>query len=223
MQASIEKHNETFEKLLSMIPTRYYVVTEEDEDRVCRLRLYSSMPLCSIDEQIANKFKKHSKKSNASQASKEASKKAKRDKVCLCLCISPSLLTSCSQLDPTKNAAAPSDDEMDVDLDISLEDFIPIPMTPPVGTPGLRAKLQAKIQSLRSGGGGEAGDKDELLEERRAQRAAMRERRRKETKEKIRKEQEAKGKKNKAPGTTNTAKVCGHFIILLNGNAKKYG
>jgi hypothetical protein len=46
-------------------------------------------------------------------------------------------------------------------------------------------------------GPGEAGDRDELLEERRRQRAAMRERRWKETKEKIRKEEEMKGKKGK--------------------------
>jgi hypothetical protein len=56
---------------------------------------------------------------------------------------------------------------------------------------------------LRRGGGprydyvngnSPSGDKDALLDERRLQRAAMRERRRKETKEKIRREEEMKGK-----------------------------
>jgi len=44
---------------------------------------------------------------------------------------------------------------------------------------------------------GEAGDRDELLEDRRRQFAAMREKRWKETKEKIQREEEAKGKKGK--------------------------
>jgi hypothetical protein len=65
----------------------------------------------------------------------------------------------------------------------------------------LREKLHARMAALRRGctgeEDGEAGDRDELLEERRRQRAAMREKRRKETKEKIRREEEAKGKKGK--------------------------
>ena len=72
----------------------------------------------------------------------------------------------------------------------------------------LRERLHARMASLRrggksqsqvgvSGGDGEAGDRDELLEERRRQRGAMREKRRKETKEKIRREEEAKGRKGK--------------------------
>ena len=82
----------------------------------------------------------------------------------------------------------------DVDMEIK-------PMPPTEGIEALRAKLHAKMALLRRGGRGpshgEAGDKDDLLEERRRQRAAMRERRRKETKEKIQREQELKGKKDK--------------------------
>ena len=49
----------------------------------------------------------------------------------------------------------------------------------------------------RGGRGVKPHDKDELLEERRRQHAAMRERRWKETKDKIKRAEEAKGKKGK--------------------------
>jgi hypothetical protein len=73
----------------------------------------------------------------------------------------------------------------------------------PVGSISeIRAKLHAKIASFKKGRKAEddAGSKDELLEMRRQQRAAMRERRRKETKEKKQKEKEEKKKgKGRAP------------------------
>jgi len=86
-----------------------------------------------------------------------------------------------------------------------------VPMPESGGIVALREKLHARMAALRRGGGrfghnsnnvqggatGQAGDRDELLEERRRQRAAMREKRRKETKEKIRREEEAKGKKGR--------------------------
>jgi hypothetical protein len=112
--------------------------------------------------------------------------------------------------------------QIDVDIDMEDEEKEPgssrdtniVPMPPSGGIAALREKLHARMAALRRGGGGgrrfdyvngngnmngpgEAGDRDELLEERRRQRAAMRERRRKETKEKIRKEEEMKGKKGK--------------------------
>jgi hypothetical protein len=34
LYASIEKHNETFESLLKLIPARYYLVQEETEEQV---------------------------------------------------------------------------------------------------------------------------------------------------------------------------------------------
>lgn len=66
----------------------------------------------------------------------------------------------------------------------------------------LRARLRARVDELQQKNGpknkpGDAGSKDELLEECRLQRAAMRERRRKETKERIRREEEERGKKGK--------------------------
>ncbi|CAL1709760.1 unnamed protein product [Somion occarium] len=64
LQSSLEAHNATFEALLNLIPARYYLVQELSE------------------EQIASKYQKNSKKQKApKQAIKEATKKAKRDKL----------------------------------------------------------------------------------------------------------------------------------------------
>lgn len=94
-----------------------------------------------------------------------------------------------------------SDDEAS-DSDGAVAEAQPmVPMPESGGIQALREKLHARMAALRRGGrtegGGEMGSKDELLEERRRQRAAMRERRRKETKEKIKREEEMKGKKGK--------------------------
>lgn len=101
---------------------------------------------------------------------------------------------------------------MDVD-EAGDTSFAPLPTSG--GIQDLREKLHARMNALRRGGGGaaatgregrdadadakeaEAGSKDELLEERRKQRALLRERRRKETKEKIRKQEEERGRKGK--------------------------
>jgi hypothetical protein len=71
-----------------------------------------------------------------------------------------------------------------------------VPLSRPESIETLRDKLHAKIEAMRSKkrGYGEGNSKDELLEERRLHRAAMRERRRKETKAKIKREKERKGK-----------------------------
>ena len=86
--------------------------------------------------------------------------------------------------------------DMPDDQDDGAGDTEILTMSVSGGIESLREKLHARISQLRRGGG-EAGDKDDLLEERRRQRAAMRERRRKETREKIRREEEMKGKKSK--------------------------
>jgi len=66
LRASLERHNDAFESLLRLIPAQYYIVNDETE------------------EQAASKYQKHSKKQNAPrQAIKEATKKAKRNKVYL--------------------------------------------------------------------------------------------------------------------------------------------
>ena len=111
---------------------------------------------------------------------------------------------------------APTPDDSDgeaisLELDVHMNDpdpeddlapIVPLPQSESIET--LRAKLHAKIEAIRikKRGDGEGNSKDELLEERRMQRAAMRERRRKETKEKIRKEKESKGKSKEKPKDT---------------------
>ncbi len=92
--------------------------------------------------------------------------------------------------------------EEGADADSEDDDAEPlVPMPALEGVSELREKLHARMAALRRGNRrdwfGEAGSKDELLEQRRRQRADMRDRRRKETKEKIRKEHEAKGRKEK--------------------------
>ncbi|KAG6853527.1 hypothetical protein C0991_003447 [Blastosporella zonata] len=180
LRASLEAHNDTFEALLRLIPAKYYIVQDQKEEQ-------------------ASKYQKHSKNAKApKQAIKEATKKAKREK------LDPA---NKSVVDIKGKAAATLDDEdsdgMEVDADVDLGDedeheIVPMPSSG--GISSLRDKLHARMAQLRRGGRGqETGDggRDELLEERRAQRAAMRERRRKETREKIRREEEAKGRKGK--------------------------
>ncbi|GBE83472.1 hypothetical protein SCP_0505210 [Sparassis crispa] len=212
LQTSLERHNDTFETLLKLIPAKYYLVQEESE------------------EQIASKYQKNSRKKKApKQAVKEASKKAKRDKLDpannkTVLEIQNETLphTEESVKGKGKRKAVASDaesddvDAMDVDMAVDMREDDSdgemeqggamseeplVPMAASGGIQELRDKLHARMAALRHGGraydDGGAGSKDELLEERRRQRAAMRERRRKETKEKIRREDESKSKKGK--------------------------
>ncbi|KAF7298861.1 hypothetical protein MIND_00833900 [Mycena indigotica] len=202
LQASLEAHNDTFESLLRLIPAKYYIQQELSE------------------EQAASKYQKHSKKQKApKQAVKEASKKARREKldpenhktVVDLLDASETVHSSSKKGKGKRKATTPSSDDdsdspalaMDVDIDLGdeqsdddemEEDIVPMPQSGGIGE--LRDKLHARMAALRRGGAGH-GDRDALLNERRLQRAAMRERRRKETKEKIRREEEAKGKGKK--------------------------
>lgn len=93
------------------------------------------------------------------------------------------------------------------------------------GIQELRQKLHARMASLRRGNWGtygEAGSRDELLEERRRQRAEMRERRRKETRGKIKREEEARGKKSKDKEQQRTkgplTKVCRSYALLRSSS-----
>ncbi|KAK7048494.1 surfeit locus protein 6-domain-containing protein [Favolaschia claudopus] len=206
LQASLESHNDTFESLLKLIPAKYYIPVEITE------------------EQAASKYQKHSKKQKApKQAIKEASKKAKREKLdpenhkTIIDLQNESAGTSAKGKGKRKAAAIEEDEDesdqdgfaMDVDIslgdedgddDDAMDDIVPMPESG--GIEALRQKLHARMAALRRGGGpnyydsrsSPMGDKDALLNERRLQRAAMRERRRKETKEKIRREEELKGK-----------------------------
>ncbi|PPQ68461.1 hypothetical protein CVT24_005558 [Panaeolus cyanescens] len=216
LRASLEKHNDTFESLLKLIPAQYYIVTDETE------------------EQAASKYQKHKKQKAPKQAIKEATRKAKRDK------LDPANHKSIIDIQnenyeqklkgKRKASSAPSEDGSDdgsdedvsMNMDVDMDDVESrggdgdedmgmnihiVPMPQSGGIEELREKLHAKMAKLRRGGprvyDGEPTDKDDLLEERRQQRAAMRERRRKETKEKIRREEEAKGKKKEKRENNN--------------------
>ncbi|EGO01355.1 hypothetical protein SERLA73DRAFT_179541 [Serpula lacrymans var. lacrymans S7.3] len=214
LRVSLEAHNDTFEALLRLIPPQYYLVKD------------------GANDQVQSKYHQHSRKQKApKQAIKEASKKAKRDKLdpannkSIVDIQNEEAAKQSSTAKGKRKAPEPESDEdeeesdddrgassdgMQVDATIDTdeegtpagtEDTI-VPMPTSGGITSLREKLHARIAELRRGGprkeGEEAGDRDELLEERRRQRAALRERRRKETKERIRLEAEKKGKgKNK--------------------------
>lgn len=122
------------------------------------------------------------------------------------------------------------EDDSDVDMDVAKSQPVAekplVPMPESGGIQALREKLHARMAQLKRGGrwqagGGEAGSRDELLDERRRQRAAMRERRRKETKEKIRREEEMKGKRGKdkerekAKGSLTKVRSPLHFLDSL--------
>ncbi|KAJ3514821.1 hypothetical protein NLJ89_g2151 [Agrocybe chaxingu] len=159
LRASLEKHNDTFESLLKLIPAQYYIVNDDTEE----LDPANHKSIIDIQNEA------HEKKSVNGKG------KGKR-----------------------KASAALSDSEddgasMDVDVDIQDADG------EDDHEDDMDVETLLKPMPISSGveGRGEAGDKDDLLEERRRQRAAMRERRRKETKEKIKREEEMKGKKSK--------------------------
>ncbi|KAI0031757.1 surfeit locus protein 6-domain-containing protein, partial [Vararia minispora EC-137] len=203
LRASLEAHNATFESLLRLIPAKYYLVHDD------------------APAPAPNKYHKNKK---GAASSKAEIKKARRERVRTAL--DPANNKSVLELQAEqavakgkRPAAATSsdgdDDEgdddpdapevapMDVDLaeDAADEDMDGevVPMPEGASIDQLRAKLHAKIDTLRArgrpgAGSGQSNDRDALLEERRMQRAAMRERRRKETREKIRLEKERKGK-----------------------------
>ncbi|KAL9709152.1 hypothetical protein Ac2012v2_007505 [Leucoagaricus gongylophorus] len=189
LRASLERHNEEFESLLKLIPARFYLVQDNEE-------------------QSALKYQKHKKsKKEDKQAVKEASKKAKKAK------LDPANHKTVIDLQnealeerntkvtkgEKRKRSETSSDGVDFEDGAEEEEKL-VPMPESNGIEALRRKLQNRMTELRNRGQSasrEAGDRDALLEERRRQRAEMRERRRKETKEKIKREEETRGKKNK--------------------------
>lgn len=132
--------------------------------------------------------------------------------------------------------AADDDEDPAIDVDVSFPNgtappasiSAPVPMQPPASIADLRAKLHARMAALRRGASSvnpdsdEAGDRDELIEVRRAQRAAMRERRRKETKEKKRREQENHGKGPAGDGKEKEkSKDAREKALAVKGNQTK--
>ncbi|KAF9446466.1 SURF6-domain-containing protein [Macrolepiota fuliginosa MF-IS2] len=209
LRASLERHNDTFESLLKLIPARYYLVQEESEEQAVKEATkkakkakvgaimlfnsqYSNLPQLdpTNDKSIID-----IQNETLQEQDNAKTKKNKKRKVS----------------EPHSDDDGSEEDiSMQVDIDLSAgedEDDAEgggelVPMPESGGIEALRKKLHDRMAKLRNRGrpafaSGEAGDRDELLEERRRQRAAMRERRRRETKEKIKREEEMKGKKNK--------------------------
>ncbi|KAG2360121.1 surfeit locus protein 6-domain-containing protein, partial [Suillus spraguei] len=229
LRASVEAHNDTFEALLNLIPAKYYLA-KDDHD---------------VDDNVPSKYQKHSKNKKApKQAAKEASKKARRDKldpanqksvIDLQNEAAIELEKTNSKVKGKRKAAVlgSDDDDMQVD-DVDLSDAVVtasldpvVPMAKPESIAALRDKLHLRMAALRRGGqgGGEPGDKDELLEERRKQRAALREKRRKETRE--RRKAEAEGKKGNKKEVTKGLPVKNQllvpdFPVTLKGTAASH-
>ncbi|KAG2153745.1 surfeit locus protein 6-domain-containing protein [Suillus bovinus] len=210
LRASVEAHNDTFEALLNLIPAKHYL-PKDDHD---------------ADGNVSSKYQKHSKNKKASkQAAKEASKKARRDKLDPANRKSVIDLQNEAALKGKGKATVPgsdsdaNDEAMQVD-DVDLIDTAVtapldtiVPMAQPESIAALREKLHLRMAALRRGGqgGGEPGDKDELLEQRRKQRAALREKRRKETKE--RRKAEVEGKKVSKKEVTKGVPVKNQLLV----------
>ncbi|KAF8503233.1 surfeit locus protein 6-domain-containing protein [Hysterangium stoloniferum] len=209
LRASLEHHNDVFESLLKLIPAKHYLVRDPDGD------------------EYASKYQKNSKNKKApKQTIKEATKKARKDKLdpanhktVLDLqqeASEASKSNSKGKGKHTNDAGDGDDDDEKNGMDVDDEDIMPLPTSG--GIESLREKLHAKMASLRRGGRGhrdEADSKDELLEERRRQRAALRENRRKGTREKIRMQEEEKGKKGKSKSHDGTKQVSANSQLLV--------
>ncbi|CAE6472685.1 unnamed protein product [Rhizoctonia solani] len=199
LRASLERHNKAFETLLQLIPAKYYLPQEQEDDN------------------IGTKYQKNKKKQVApKQAFKEATRKARRDK------LDPAnnksileiqreaagLQDSASSNAKQKGKHRATEDEDSDDPDVEMADLSDAPRdssTTPQAMPSyesistVRAKLHARIDSLKKERGaptGEPGSRDELLEEQRRKRGLLREKRRQATRERKRNEEAGKQKKS---------------------------
>ncbi|KAI0698977.1 surfeit locus protein 6-domain-containing protein [Cerioporus squamosus] len=217
LQASLEKHNEAFESLLRLIPAKFYLVQDDAEAQYASKYQKNSKKQKAPKQAIKEASKKAKKdkldpannktvldiqnEAAAARAGedKPSNRKGKRK--------ATALEEDDSDSDGGMRLDAPISNDHEAGVEDGAEDAMdtdapPVPMPESGGIQALREKLHARMNQLRykgrgrnaGGSGGEPGSRDELLEERRQQRAAMRERRRKETKEKIRREEERKGK-----------------------------
>ncbi|GHJ88927.1 hypothetical protein NliqN6_5329 [Naganishia liquefaciens] len=195
LRKSIEAHDETFTKLLSLIPAQYYIVdTPEEAD---------------------TKWMRNKKKRSADELT-ETRKKAKFDK------FDPSNNKTIPELQ-AERAAKAARGEQNADEDAMPPGIPIVPMAPASSVSDLRKKLQDKIDSFRKrrreaplrpevseaaaegkedGNGTDddgmtAASRDEMLEERRKRRGEVRDNRRNRRKEERRLEREAKSGKKK--------------------------
>ncbi|CAE7211196.1 unnamed protein product, partial [Rhizoctonia solani] len=203
LRASLERHNKTFETLLQLIPAKYYLPQERDDDN------------------NGTKYQKNKKKqATPKQAIKEATKKARREKLDPAnnksildiqreAAGTQSLVPSNIKQKGKQKAIAISEDDDSDDPDVEMADLsdspdgsvpaAPQPMTSYESISTVRAKLHARIDSLKQDRGaltGEPGSRDELLEEQRRKRGLLREKRRQATRERKRNEEAGKQKKS---------------------------
>lgn len=271
LRASLERHNDTFESLLKLIPAKYYLVQEDNDEQACLQHLRSCLYLSQFSRTDCVKVSETQKEQKRGQAGYQRGfqegKEGKGNSRAIVFHIVDT--QTYLQLDPANSKTvidiqneslqeqeeskkkqgkkrklsevhsdkddSGNDMTMRVDVDLNVEgekndseseseqeeNFVPMPESN--GIEALRKKLHNRMAELRNKGRpkGEAGDRDELLEERRRQRAAMRERRRKETKDKIKRAEEMKGKKNKDKREEkqkgSSTKVRQKFTIFLFG------
>jgi hypothetical protein len=217
LRASLAAHNAAFSALLALIPARYYLTPDAPEEPV--------RPCPTAETPAMLTHRRAGTTSTRRCAHPVRRRRASRPSGTRCASLGSRgvlLLTRPWKLDPANQktileltAASSSKTKADdladdLALDSDADADADAPLTPMPGIADLRARLAAR---MRRGPGGPAAaqGRDALLEERRAQRGAMRERRRKETREKIRRQVEARGKgaRTPAPGAVKgpTTKV----------------
>ncbi|KAJ9105981.1 hypothetical protein QFC19_003316 [Naganishia cerealis] len=209
LRKSIEEHDETFTKLLSLIPAQYYIIdTPEEAD---------------------TKWMRNKKKRSADELT-ETRKKAKFDK------FDPSNNKTIPEIQAERAARAQPQDQDD---EATMANKPLIPMAAAASVTDLRKRLQDKIDSFRKrrreaplhasdskeaaadkeedGNGTDddgmtAASRDEMLEERRKRRGEVRDNRRNRRKEERRAEKEGKdGKKQDGKGDKTGEKKVSDF------------
>ncbi|KAI6161893.1 surfeit locus protein 6-domain-containing protein [Pisolithus thermaeus] len=232
LRASIETRNDTYEALLRLIPPKYYFtsskymkhsknkkppkqVVKEASKKARRGKLDPANHKSIVDLQ---------NEAAAELENSRNTKERKHDPT-----TPPHSSTSVSededgdedegnddmQLDDAGERPSAEDEERPTEM---------VPMRRTESVTVLREKLHARMATLHWGGAGEPGSRDELLEERRKQRAILREKHRKETKEREKAEKEkAKGKKKVVDAKTNAGSTKEKNQLLVQDSGPSAG
>ncbi|KAG6330126.1 hypothetical protein ID866_8964 [Astraeus odoratus] len=231
--SSIEAHNDTFEALLRLIPPKYYLVKDEDTDGMTGNKFAKHSKKQKAPKQPVKEAAKKARREKLDPANEKSvidlqnedalqhERSSKKDKGKQKASPPPSHSDSSVVSSEDEDDDSERDKSMQMDDDMQSNqggnshqmEMVPMPKTESITV--LREKLHARMAALRRGGGGEPGDRDELLEERRKQRATLREKRRKETKERKRAEKE----KEKVKGQDSKVKTGPVKNQLLVPNA----
>ncbi|KIK97388.1 hypothetical protein PAXRUDRAFT_824971 [Paxillus rubicundulus Ve08.2h10] len=236
LRASIEAHNATFEVLLSLIPPKYYLVKDEDADGAAPRKYQKHSKNQKTPKQAVKEASKKSRREKLDPANQKSLVDLQNEAA-----FEQEQENAAKKNKGKRKAPSPSpsadldndDDAMQVDgfegseggdapslaPAVCEEGMVPMPQAESVTV--LREKLHARMAELRRGGAqsSEPGNKDELLEERRKQRAALREKRRKETRERRRAEADTKkekgqGKDKGLKGKSASTKIGQNQLIV---------